>query len=61
MNRLLIDLKENCHGDLTGTIKLPKDSAFALEALAEVVRHLSANCGVPIDEILKDILTTTLM
>ena len=57
MNRLLIDLKENCHGELTGTIKLPKDSAFALEALAEAVSHLSANCGVPIDEILKDIFT----
>jgi len=55
MNRILIDLKENCHGDIDGTIKLPTDSAFALECFAEVIQRFSVNCGVGINDILKDI------
>ena len=56
MKRLVVDLKEDCHGDITGRITLPADSAFTLECLAEVLRRFSLNCEVPVPEILNDIL-----
>ena len=53
--RLYVDLKEDCHGNIVGRIQLPHDSRFALEALAEVIEHLSKSCGVPAAEIAADI------
>lgn len=55
MNRLFVDLKENHEGLITGSIKLPKDSVFTLEALAEVVMLFSTSCKVPAAEILDDL------
>ena len=55
MNRLFVDLKEDCKGDIVGRVALPKSSTFALEAIAEVVEQLSKNCGVHAKEILDDI------
>ena len=56
MKRLVIDLKEDCHGDITGRITLPADSAFTLECISEVLQRFSLNCGVPVAEILNDLL-----
>ena len=56
MNRILIDLKENHKGEITGRVKFPKDSAFVFEALVEVLVHFSASCEVPIGEIAVDLL-----
>ncbi len=55
MNRLFVDLKENHEGIITGSIKLPKDSVFTLEAIAEVVRLFSTSCEVPAAETLDDL------
>ena len=55
VNRLLIDLKEDCSGVIVGRVNLPADSLFALEALAEAIEQLSKSCGVSTHEILNDI------
>lgn len=55
MQRLYVDLKENCHGDMTGTVKLPHDGSFTFEAIAEVIRIFSTSVGIPPDEIVGDI------
>ena len=54
MNRLLIDFKEDCHGNITGQMKHPADSVFVLEALVLAVEQFSKSCGVPPEEILND-------
>ena len=54
MNRLLIDFKEDCHGNITGQMKHPADSVFVLEALVLAVEQFSKSCGVPPQEIIKD-------
>ena len=55
MKRLLIDLKQDCNGDIVGRIDTSSDSVFVLEALACAVEHFSKICGVPASEIVKDI------
>lgn len=55
MTRLLIDLKTDCNGMIVGSIKLPADSPFVLEALAEVVSQFSKSCEIPPEEILDDL------
>jgi len=55
MPRLLIDLKTDCNSEIVGTIKLPSDSPFVLEALAEVITLFSKSCEVPPEEILNDL------
>ena len=55
MQRLYVDLKEDCHGDIVGTIKLPYDNTFTLEALAGIIEVFSNECGVEPHEILNDI------
>ena len=52
--RLLIDAKENCHGEISMRMNHPSDSVFVLEALALVVEQFSKSCGVPPQEIIKD-------
>lgn len=54
MKRILIDMKENCNGEIVGRISHPADSVFVLEALALAVQQFSKSCGVPPDEILND-------
>ena len=55
MKRLLIDMKENCNGEIVGRVNHPADSVFVLEALAIAVEQFSKSCGVPPQEIIKDI------
>lgn len=57
MNRLYLDLKESHNGQLTGTIKLPADGCFTLEALAEVVTQFCKTNGVEPREFLTDLLS----
>ena len=52
--RLLIDMKENCHGEIVGRVSHPADSVFVLEALALAVEQFSKSCGVPPEEVLND-------
>ena len=54
MKRLLIDFKEDCHGNITGPMKYPADGAFVLEALVIAVQQFSSTTGVTTDEILND-------
>jgi hypothetical protein len=56
VKRLLVDLKENCHGEIVGRVSLPADSLFVLEALAEVIEQLSKSCGVAPLEIATDLV-----
>ena len=53
--RLFIDLKENCNGEVTGPVKLAADNAFNLEALSVVIQIMSESSGVPAVEICRDI------
>ena len=55
MKRLYIDFKEDCHGEIVGRVSHPADSVFVLEALALAVEQFSKSCGVPPQEIIKDI------
>lgn len=55
MNRILIDLKEDCHSDIVGRVVFSSDSVFVLEALAEVIKRFSEACGVATTEILSDL------
>ena len=52
MNRLYIDFKEDCHGEITGPMKFPADSVFVLEALVLAVEQFSNVCGIPPHEII---------
>lgn len=54
MNRLLIDLKSDCNGDIVGRVSLPADSKFALEAFLLAIEQFSKNCDIPVCEILDD-------
>lgn len=58
MNRLYVDLKEDCNGDVVGRVGIPADRLFALEAIAEVIEQFSKACGVPALEVLNDIKGT---
>ena len=55
MNRLLIDIKEDCSGFLTVPVKLAKDPLFTLEALATVIAILSESTGIKPKEICNDL------
>lgn len=55
MNRLLADLKEDCHGDVVGGIKLPHDSVWWLEAIAAVIEEFAKSSGVPSVEVCDDL------
>ena len=55
MNRLYIDIKEDCRGNLTGPVKLPADARFTFEALAEIISLFSKSCDVPPSEIIDDL------
>ena len=55
--RLLVDIKENCHGELTGRVAHPADSVFVLEALVLVIQQFSLSCEVPPVEIARDLLS----
>ena len=55
MNRLLIDFKENCNGEIVGRVSHSEDSVFVLEALALAIAEFSKSCEVPSHEIVKDI------
>lgn len=54
-NRLFVDLKDDCHGELTGSVKLPADGTFTLEALLTVVETFAASVGRPASEVLRDL------
>lgn len=56
-NRLLVDLKEDHKGHITGTIKLPADSRFVFEAVASVIETFASSCEVPPVEIARDLAT----
>ena len=54
MKRLLIDMKENCNGEIVGRVSHPADSVFVLEALVIAVQQFSSTTGVPPEEVLND-------
>lgn len=54
--RLLVDIKENHKGELTGRVSHPADSVFVLEALVLVIQQFSLSCEVPPAEIARDLL-----
>ena len=53
--RLLVDIKENHKGELTGRIAHPADSVFVLEALVLVIQLFCLSCEVPPSEIVGDL------
>ena len=56
MNRLLIDFKEDCHGEINGRITFPKDAGdFVLEALLIALERFADSRGVPVKELLQDL------
>lgn len=55
MNRLFVDLKENCHGEITGPVKFPADGAFTLEALATVLDVFADSYGLTASEVAQDL------
>lgn len=55
MNRLFVDLKEDCHGHITGTVKFPADSTFVLEALQILLQEFSKSCEVPPEDVAEDL------
>ena len=55
-SRLFVDLKLDCNGNLVGTIKIPEDSRFMLEALLEVLEQFSKSCEIPLEEICNDLI-----
>lgn len=55
--RLLVDLKEDCNGEITGRVSFPADSPFVLESLAHVLEVFSNSCGLPPAEIAADLHT----
>ena len=56
MKRLLIDAKENCHGEIVARINYPKDAgAFVLEAFLTALGHFADSRGVTIKELLQDL------
>jgi hypothetical protein len=57
MNRLYVDLKEDCNGHLTGPVKLPADGTFTFEAILEVVAIFAESVGKPSSEVLHDMHT----
>ena len=57
MKRLLVDIKENHKGELTGRVAYPADSVFVLEALVLVIQQFSLSCEVPPSEIARDLLS----
>lgn len=56
VKRLLIDAKENCHGEIVARINYPKDEgAFVLEALLIALERFADSRSVPIKELLQDL------
>lgn len=55
MKRVFVDLKENHKGVITGTVKLPADSVFVFETLAEVLAVFARSCEVDPVEIAADL------
>ena len=55
MKRVFIDLKENHKGEITGTVKLPSDSVFVFETMAEVLAVFARSCEVAPVEIAADL------
>lgn len=55
MNRLLVDLKEDCNGNVTGTVKFPAEGTFTLEALLTVIEEFSHTVERPASEVLGDL------
>lgn len=59
-NRLFVDIKETAVGEITGTVKFPRDSTFVFEALAEVLYQFSQACEIPPEEIAADLIKAAL-
>jgi hypothetical protein len=55
VKRLVIDLKEDHHGDTAGHVGFPSDSLFVLEALAVVVEQLAKAAELPPAEVAADL------
>lgn len=53
-NRLYVDIKEDCHGNMTGPVKLPHDSLFTFEAILVVIETYATSVGKPQHEVLAD-------
>lgn len=53
-NRLLIDLKEDHNGNITGTLKFPADGSFTLEAILTALEEFSKTFDRKPSEVLAD-------
>lgn len=53
-NRLFVDLKEDCNGNLTGQVKFPADGLFTFEALLEVFDQYAKSVDKPTAEVIAD-------
>lgn len=53
-NRLFVDIKEDCNGNLTGPVKFPADGTFTIEALLTVIEEFSKSLGRAASEVLAD-------
>ena len=56
MNRLLIDAKENCHGEISMRMNYHEDSgAFVLEAFLLALGQFAESRGVTVETLLQDL------
>ena len=55
MNRLYIDFKEDCNGNITGPMKFPADGAFVLEAFLLALGQFAKSRGVTVETLLQDL------
>ena len=54
-NRLLIDFRDDCHGNITGPMKFPADGAFVLEAFLLALGQFAKSRGVTVETLLQDL------
>lgn len=55
MNRLYIDFKEDCNGNITGPMKFPADGSFVLEAFLLALGQFAKSRGVTVETLLQDL------
>ena len=52
--RVLVDVKEDCKGNLTGPVKFPADGTFVFEAVLLVIEEFAKSVGKPANGVIQD-------
>ena len=52
--RVLVDVKEDCNGNLTGPVKFPADGTFVFEVLILLIEEFAKAVGRPANEVIQD-------